>query len=314
MLAYNHENYIAQAIQSIMDQKTDLPYELVIGEDFSTDNTRAVINEFKERYPEKIRVLENATNLGMHDNFLNTIFSCRGKYLCMCEGDDYWINPDKLNLQYQFLEANPDYVMACGNHKRYFQKTDTFDRGSSVSVKDHDITFAKLIRFNCITSATIMFRNVLKREDFTPDFYSIISCDWYMHMRLLGHGKIRYLSHHFAVYRINEGSINGRTNRLTISRKELDFLELVKKGNLVDLDGDRMEEVEKSILLKNYDLAQAHAMNGNRKTALKLCADAIKRIQSPESLRQFAKATLLIASPGLFNMVRNVKRAFRKAA
>lgn len=312
MLAYNHGPYIAQAIQSILDQKTDLDYELVIGEDCSTDNTRAVITSFKERYPEKIRVIENTTNVGMHENFLRTLFSCRGKYLCLCEGDDYWVNPNKLDIQYQFLEANPDYVLVCGNHKKYYQNTGRFDRGDAPSVNDHDIAFEKLIRFNCITTATIMFRNVLKREDFTPDFFSIISCDWYTYMKLLGHGKIRYLNHVFAVYRINEGSINGRTNRLTIAKKEMGFMELVKKGEMVSLDDSKKKALEQSMLLKQYDIANGHALNGNKKEAFKLSIDTFRSAPwSSASLKDFARTTLLTINPGFFQAIRNVKRALR---
>lgn len=314
MLAYNHENYIAQAIQGILDQKTDLDYELVIGEDCSTDNTRAVINDFKERYPEKIRVIENTTNVGMHENFLRTLFTCKGKYLCLCEGDDYWINPDKLTLQYQFLESNPKYVLVCGNHKKFIQSSNQFDKGNPPSVKDHDINFEKLIRFNCITTATIMFRNVLKREDFAHDFFSIISCDWYMYMKLLNHGKIRYLRHTFAVYRINEGSINGRTSRQTIAEKEMNFMELVKGGSLVDLDSSKMEQLNKSIQLKYYDIAQGQAQNGHRRVAFKLSTHTFRNNPlSSEGLNDFFKTTLLIISPDFFQTIRKVKRAFRNA-
>jgi glycosyltransferase involved in cell wall biosynthesis len=312
MLAYNHEPYIAQAIQSILDQKTDLEYELVIGEDCSTDNTRAVINGFKEKYPEKIKVIENTTNVGMHENFLRTLFSCRGKYLCLCEGDDYWVNPDKLNLQYQFLESNPDYVLVCGNHKKFIQNSNQFDKGNPPSVKDHDIAFEKLIRFNCITTATIMFRNVLTREDFTPDFFSIISCDWYMYMKLLNHGKIRYLSDTFAVYRINEGSINGRSTRLAIAQKEMKFMELVKTGSLVNLDSNKKEHLHKSIQLKYYDIAQGEALNGNRRAAFKLSTQTFRNNPlSLTGLNDFLKTTLRIISPDFFQKIRDVKRALR---
>lgn len=314
MLAYNHEPYIAQAIQSILDQKTDLDFELVIGEDCSTDRTRDIILEFKEKYPEKIRVIENTTNVGMHENFLRTLFSCKGKYLCLCEGDDYWINPDKLNLQYQFLEANPEYVLVCGNHKRYLQNSHSFDRGTPVSVLDHDITFEKLIRFNCITTATIMFRNVLKREDFASDFFSIISCDWYLYMKLLNHGKIRYLSQIFAVYRINEGSINGRSTRLSIANKEMNFIKLVETGSLLKLDKQKSEAVNRSIKFKYYDIAQGEALMGNRSTAWKLGVRTLSNVSvSGESFKEFVKTVLLVMSPGLFQRVREVKRFFRSA-
>ncbi len=309
MLAYNHEKYISQAIQSILDQKTDIAFELVIGEDCSTDNTRAIILDFQQRYPQIIRVIENTTNVGMHENFLRTLFSCTGKYLCICEGDDYWEHPDKLNIQYQFMESHPEYVLVCGNHKRYIDNEKRFERGDAVSVSDHDISFEKLSRFNCITTATIMFRNVLKRSDFGDDFYSIISCDWYLYMKLLNHGKIRFINHVFAVYRINDGSINGRTNRLAIAKKEMDFLKLVKTGSLLALNDSSTEKLETSIIFKHYDLASAHALNRNRKEAIGLCLYAFKnKPLSKDGFVQLVKTSIQIISPGLFQALRRVKR------
>jgi len=310
MLAYNHEPYIAQSIESIMTQETNLNYELVIGEDCSTDNTKAVIKVYMERYPGKIRLIDNRVNIGMHQNFLNTMFSCHGKYLCLCEGDDYWDNPKKLDLQFNFLEANPEYVLVCGNRKRFLHNENKFEDDPTPAPKDHDIGFEKLIRFNCITTATIMFRNVLKFEDFTNDFYSIISCDWYMYMKLLYHGKFRYLNPVFAVYRANDGSITGRTNRLIIDQKEMKFLELVKVGNLIDLDANKRKYLELSILYRHNELAKAHAQNGDQKMAIKLWWYSFKkRPLTLESVYQLAITFLLIISPSFFQTLRSLKRS-----
>ncbi|MCU0344718.1 MAG: glycosyltransferase [Ignavibacterium sp.] len=310
VLAYNHEKFIAQTIQGILNQKTDIGYELIIGEDCSTDNTRAVVSEYSLRYPEKIRVIESNQNVGMHNNFLRTLFACRGKYICICEGDDYWDNPDKLTIQYQFMESNPDYVLVCGNHKRYIQNTGMFEPGNSKSIKDHDVDFDRLIRYNCITTATIMFRNVLKQSDFTKDFYTIISCDWFMYMRLLKHGKMRYLNQQFAVYRINDGSINGRTTRIKIEEQEMDFLKLVKKGELIELDTTRREQLERSIGIKYYAFAKAHAKNGNRKTAFSLNMYALRNNPlNLESLMNFAMSGIMIISPDVFQILRKIKRS-----
>ncbi|HRG11432.1 MAG TPA: hypothetical protein PLJ08_22850, partial [Cyclobacteriaceae bacterium] len=216
---------------------------------------------------------------------------------------------DKLNLQYQFLEANPQYVLVCGNHTRYIQNTSQFEKGNPATEPDHDIAFEKLIKFNCITTATIMFRNVLKREDFAPDFFSIISCDWYLYMKLLSHGKIRYVNNNMAVYRINEGSINGRTNRLTIAKKELDFMELVKRGSLIALDESRTTALGNAMVFKNFDIAQANAVNGNKKIAFSLSTYALRHSFSLVSIKEYIKTLVLIISPGLFQFIRKVKRS-----
>lgn len=109
MLTYNHERYIRQAIEGVLNQKTDFEYELVIGEDASTDQTREICFEYQRRYPEKIRVLWSETNLYVNGggNGTRVTAACRGKYIAYCEGDDYWTNPDKLQMQVDAFRVNP---------------------------------------------------------------------------------------------------------------------------------------------------------------------------------------------------------------
>ncbi len=109
MITYNHENLIKDAIEGILMQKTSFPIELIIGEDCSTDNTRKIVEDYEEKYPEIIFAQYSEKNLGMINNFLKVLQAARGKYIALCEGDDYWIDPLKLQKQVDFLEANPDY-------------------------------------------------------------------------------------------------------------------------------------------------------------------------------------------------------------
>ncbi len=113
MLAYNHEKYIAQAIESIVSQKTEYRYELLIGEDCSTDNTRAVIQEYEERYPEIIRVIYQKHNLGCTKNSYSLDLHARGKYVAGCEGDDFWCDDSRIQKDVEYLESHPEYVGVC---------------------------------------------------------------------------------------------------------------------------------------------------------------------------------------------------------
>jgi len=111
MITYNHEPFIAQAIEGVLMQKTDFPIELIIGEDCSTDRTREIVVDYQKKHPDIIRVIISDKNVGMHKNGQRSEKVCRGKYIAYCEGDDYWIEPLKLQKQVDFLEANPDYGM-----------------------------------------------------------------------------------------------------------------------------------------------------------------------------------------------------------
>jgi glycosyltransferase involved in cell wall biosynthesis len=106
MITYNHDKFIAKAIEGVIMQQTNFPIELVIGEDKGTDSTYEICCEYEAKYPNIIRVLKRDKNLGMITNFIDTFQNCRGKYVALCEGDDYWTYPLKLQKQKEHLEAN----------------------------------------------------------------------------------------------------------------------------------------------------------------------------------------------------------------
>ncbi len=108
MPTYNHEKYIRQAIEGVLMQKTDFLFELIIVEDCSTDETKNIALEYADQYPGKINVLTSEKNLGITDNYIRAMGSISGKYIALCEGDDYWTDPSKLQKQVDFLEAHPD--------------------------------------------------------------------------------------------------------------------------------------------------------------------------------------------------------------
>lgn len=96
MITYNQSLYIKQAIEGVLMQETDFPFEFIISDDCSTDSTRKICQYYKELYPDKITLLLPEKNLGISDNFYTTLFSATGKYIAFCEGDDYWIDSHKL--------------------------------------------------------------------------------------------------------------------------------------------------------------------------------------------------------------------------
>lgn len=108
---YNHGPYIKQCIEGILMQKTNFAFEYIIGEDFSTDETREIVFDYARKYPNIIRVITAEYNVGSKANGRRCINACRGKYMALCEGDDYWTDPLKLQKQVDFLEGHPEYTM-----------------------------------------------------------------------------------------------------------------------------------------------------------------------------------------------------------
>ena len=115
IITYNHARFIGQALESALMQKTNFDYEIVIGEDCSTDNTGLICKKYAEMYPDKIRLLQNDKNLGVIENFKRTLYACKGEYVALLEGDDYWTDELKLQKQVDFLESNRDYAIVFHN-------------------------------------------------------------------------------------------------------------------------------------------------------------------------------------------------------
>jgi len=111
MLAYRHEKFITEAIEGVIAQQCDFPLELIIGEDYSPDNTRAIVIDYQQRYPQLIRVLTADRNIGIIANAARSIAALRGKYVAICEGDDYWHHPRKLQIQVDAMRADKSITL-----------------------------------------------------------------------------------------------------------------------------------------------------------------------------------------------------------
>ncbi|EDM38329.1 hypothetical protein PBAL39_01902 [Pedobacter sp. BAL39] len=112
-ITYNHEKYIEQSLESFLMQETTFKYEILIGEDYSTDATRALIEAYIKKYPGRINLITHEGNVGAIKNQLAVLAAANGKYIAMCDGDDFWTDVAKLQKQVDFLEKHPDYVICC---------------------------------------------------------------------------------------------------------------------------------------------------------------------------------------------------------
>lgn len=171
MITYNHEPYIAQAIEGVLQQKTDFPFELIIGEDCSTDCTREIVLEYQKKYPAIIRVLISEGNVGASKNGRRVYAACRGKYIAYCEGDDFWHHPLKLKKQVEYLESHPDVGLIHSDGIRYITKTgESFPYFSSAILKnivDSDLTdsISRLIlefKYFIITCSAVTRKSLLE--------------------------------------------------------------------------------------------------------------------------------------------------------
>ena len=172
--SYFHEAYIAECLDSILAQETDLCYEILVGDDASQDKTPEIICDYARRYPDKIRPFLRTKNVGATRNNLALIENARGKYIAQLDGDDYWVNQHKLQRQWEFLEQHPEYSGCCGrclvvdeNGQADYTQSPRFVVNQKVFTLDHYIDIWKLPG----QAGTLMYRNIPERR--LPIFYQI---------------------------------------------------------------------------------------------------------------------------------------------
>jgi glycosyltransferase involved in cell wall biosynthesis len=204
MITYNHENYIAEAIESVLRQVTTFTTRLIIAEDCSTDRTGVICMEYAAKYPEKITMLDNASNIGMMQNFVRCYRACEGKYIAFCEGDDYWTDPYKLQKQVDFLEANPDHS-GCFHNVILKQQRDgensEWPLHESLSKDSFDTVDVLGPWF--IPSPSFVFVNY--PGFILPDwFYNCTYGDLPFMLLLSLKGNFKYLNEIMAVYRLHD--------------------------------------------------------------------------------------------------------------
>jgi len=205
MITYNHQNYISKAIESVLMQITSFDFEIVIGEDCSTDRTRNIVKEFALRNPSKIKAIYQEKNVGANLNaFKYTLPECTGEYVAFLEGDDYWTDPYKLQKQVDFMEKNKEFGLTYTDVNFYYQTLDIFRNNIFKTGYFPIYTFEQfLISGGYIAPCTWLIRN-----QSIPNNIDMSSTDGSFSLALniwLNH-KVKYLEETTAVYRIANGS------------------------------------------------------------------------------------------------------------
>ncbi len=206
MITYNHKLFIAQAIESVLMQQTDFAVELVIGEDCSTDGTRAIVRDYGERYPERVRVLLPEHNLGMMLNFISVMNACSGQYVALLEGDDYWTDPSKLQKQADFLDAHPGCAICFHNVTVVPEDGSRLPWLYCPPDQKAISTLEDVLRSNFLPTRAVVFRRGLFGE--FPSWYHTMGIgDWPHNILNAAHGDIGYLDGVMAVYRKHKGGV-----------------------------------------------------------------------------------------------------------
>jgi len=224
---YNHENYIRQCLDGFVMQKTNFSFEILVHEDASTDNTSKIVKEYETHYPDLFRCVYQTENQFLKQNTLvNILFRmARGKYIAMCEGDDYWTDPLKLQKQVDFLEANQDFAIC-------FHKVEILNTLSNKTIISNKIqksitTVKDLALGNYIYTASNVHRN--RQKEIPKWFFECPVGDYPLHLLNAQYGKIKFMEDIMAVYRIHNQGIWGTKNYQFLFVKWDKMLEILSK-------------------------------------------------------------------------------------
>ncbi len=265
ILTYNHEQFIGQAIEGVLMQKTDFPYELVIAEDCSTDGTRDVIRRYCRKYPDRIRIVLNRHNIRARRTIVRGYQACRGQYMTLTDGDDYWTSPDKLQRQADFLDGHPDCTVC------FHSVTNVWDDGSHEptlcrpSQVQEMYTLFDILDYNFIPACSVMYRRGVFPQHPAWFFLPPVG-DWPQHILHAHFGKIGYIDEPMAAYRLHAGGVHSmrpREQTLGVDIKTRIILRQV-------LEKKYRSALTVSLIHQYAMLAQEHRQRGNR-PALRAC-------------------------------------------
>lgn len=203
LLTYNHAKFIAQSIESVVNQQTTFPFEIVIGDDRSTDGTSQIVDQYAAKYPEIIKVVRGEKNGGPQPNSIRILENCQGKYMAALEGDDYWIDPLKLQKQTDFMENNPDFSICFTNTKVEFFDNDQEPYLLNEGIEKDVFELKDLIAETEVwfMGTATLFYTMSSIFPVQPWFHKTKSGDIPMIMLAARFGKIKYLPDVTAAYR-----------------------------------------------------------------------------------------------------------------
>ena len=289
MITYNHEKYIAQAIESVLAQQTDFDYELVIGEDCSQDKTRKIVINYQKKYSQKIRLLLANKNKGMMSNWVKTLQAVKSEYLAVLEGDDYWTDPYKLQKQVDFLDNHPSHSLCFHSVEAFYQ--DNPDKTYIIPSKAKNFNFKSLLQQNFIAACSVMYRYGLVK---IPGwFLSLNIGDWPYHLLYASQGKIGFINQVMARYRRHSNSYCSQP-------RVKNFQDIIKFYQVIDKHfNHQYRSIIKHMVGKQYyliaqELFQDHKIKNARESLNKAYQylGPIKALTNKNWLKIFIKSRL----------------------
>jgi len=312
-ITYNHEKYISDAIEGFLMQNTNFKYEILIHDDASTDNTATIIREYEKKYPDLIKPIyqkENQWSKGI-DVMLEFNFKrANGKYIALCEGDDFWTDPYKLQKQVEFLEKNQKFPM-CFHNVKVVDENKNILRNMQFHPTGKKVTYLKdIIKGNYIPTCSVVFRNgLINYSDYEVLSNDLWFGDYVLHILNANKGPIFYFNEDMAVYRVTPTGLSMSTN---IIRKMENKVEFYKRLEQYFEDENIKRIVNKQIIKREIELYIEYARRNELDKAGNLLQDIKKTdILFKAGPKKILKLLLIKYFPNQYDRVRQNYRKLR---
>jgi len=298
IVSYNHERFIGEAIESVLKQKTSFEFEVVIADDCSKDATVSIIQQFSREYPNIIQPFFNPQNLGVQNNCIKILPHCKGQYLAICDGDDYWLDDLKLQKQVDFLNQHPQHSMCFSNAYNFFEdgrKIDYLRKHFQIEIKK-EYSWQDLLGNNFIPSGTILYRkkyfpltgekglffNEVMKEIYAPDGF------WNLLFAL--NGTVAFQDEYYSVRRVHKKGLVSTKSANEKFKRVIADLRTLKKYPFNDLVKEKLEErsLERMMDYGDY-LFYSDQFVAARKTIWRIFRKGKKLDQQPIGLINFLR-------------------------
>ena len=231
VLTYNHSAFLSDAIESICTQKTSFDFEILVGDDASTDSTQQILKTFETKYSNLLNITYRTQNIGVVPNFVDTLKKAKGKYIAFCEGDDYWIDENKLQKQVDFLQANNNFAICFHTAKIFDQNKQLLLEDNITNSQKSEYSLMDLMKGNFLHTPTVMLRNdfVLK-----ANFTELPIGDWPLYITMLKDRKIKKMEDAMAVYRVHQNSVWSSKSQIHRLQKTIQTINYLLKNTSLD--------------------------------------------------------------------------------
>ena len=297
LLTFNQEKYIEKSMESAINQQTNFEIEILIGDDCSTDSTSEKLQKYRDL--SNVQIIRNPVNLGLNQNLVNLFMKCRGEYIAMLEGDDFWHSEKKLQTQVDILDKNPDCSLSCHG----IEIVD--DQGKPIKESgtyDHTVRFYNLesiLKFNMIKNCSVMYRNGLM-AGFPNWFMDAVSCDWPLHVFHAEKGNLAYIDTSLATKRVHSHSLYTAKGREHDLKHQEDFFKKME----IYLPESYKKLIKNKRLDVDYSLFAFYQKQGSKNKMIEYFKKIVFRPISKQQLSYSIKSVLRVL--GLFKPLNNI--------